>query len=48
VIGKDGTVSRILNWATMTRAEQHTAWRRIATRNSARRQLLLERQATIE
>ena len=39
-----GTVSRITNWATMTHAEQQTAWQRIAERNKARRDVLLERE----
>ena len=40
VVNKDGTLSRITNWHTMTAEEQDTALRLVARRNAARRAAL--------
>ena len=44
IINADGTTRRIDNWDKMTKHEQEVAWRRIAKRNQARREALLEQQ----
>src|SRR3954462_4334638 len=43
-LNTDGSMSRMANWAVLTEAEKNTAWRMIAKRNNARREVLLRQE----
>ena len=45
VLGKDGSMSLIGNWAELTEAERAAAWKGVAARNAKRKAALLKRKA---
>jgi predicted Fe-S protein YdhL (DUF1289 family) len=44
VITSDGSIRRISNWQSMTKAEQEVAWRRISKRNKERLEVLRQNE----